>query len=74
MIANARGVNQHEHGRQQGVGLPAASEGGVEADGDDLVINGSKTFISNGINCDTVITVARDPSVEDPYQALPTWM
>ncbi|GAB1813096.1 acyl-CoA dehydrogenase family protein [Mycobacterium sp. MUNTM1] len=31
-------------------------------DGDDWVLNGSKTFISSGINCDLVVVVARtDP-------------
>ncbi|BBU21138.1 acyl-CoA dehydrogenase [Mycobacterium xenopi] len=31
-------------------------------DGDDWIINGSKTFISSGINCDLVVVVARtDP-------------
>ncbi|MCW2714761.1 MAG: Acyl-CoA dehydrogenase, partial [Frankiales bacterium] len=28
-------------------------------DGDDYVLNGSKTFITNGINADLVIVVAR---------------
>jgi acyl-CoA dehydrogenase len=32
-------------------------------DGDDFVINGSKTFISNGLNCDLVVLVCKtDPS------------
>ncbi len=32
-------------------------------DGDTYVVNGSKTFITNGINCDVVIVVAKtDPS------------
>ena len=32
-------------------------------DGDEYVINGSKTFISNGLNCDLVIVVAKtDPT------------
>jgi acyl-CoA dehydrogenase len=39
-------------------------------DGDEIVISGSKTFISNGILCDMVIVAAKDPAVEDPYQAL----
>ena len=28
-------------------------------DGDDWIINGSKTFISSGINCDLVVVVCR---------------
>lgn len=39
-------------------------------EGDEVVINGSKTFISNGINADIVIVAAKDPAVENPYQAL----
>ncbi|KPA16840.1 acyl-CoA dehydrogenase [Candidatus Magnetomorum sp. HK-1] len=35
-----------------------------------VLINGSKTFISNGINCDIVIVAARDPKIENPYEAL----
>jgi alkylation response protein AidB-like acyl-CoA dehydrogenase len=43
-------------------------------EGDSVVIDGSKTFISNGINSDLVIVAARDPSVEDPYQALSLYL
>jgi len=39
-------------------------------DGDDVVINGQKTFISNGILCDLLVLAARDPSVSDPHQAI----
>lgn len=39
-------------------------------DGDEVIISGSKTFISNGILCDIVIVAAKDPAVQDPYQAL----
>ncbi len=42
----------------------------VVEDGDELVINGQKTFISNGINCDLIVLAARDPAVEDPYGAI----
>ena len=41
----------------------------VEQDG-EVVINGSKTFISSGINCDIVVLAARDPSVKNDYQAI----
>jgi len=46
----------------------------AEEDGDEVVINGSKTFISNGINADLVIIAAKDPSVENPYQALSLYL
>jgi len=39
-------------------------------EGDEVVLDGSKTFISNGINADLVIVAARDPDVENPYEAL----
>jgi len=42
----------------------------AEEDGEEVVINGSKTFISNGINADLVIVAAKDPAVENPYEAL----
>lgn len=43
-------------------------------DGDQLLINGSKTFISNGINCGLVILAAKDPSVENPHKAISLYM
>ncbi len=43
-------------------------------EGDELVINGQKTFISNGINCGLLILAAKDPSVEDPYQAIDLYL
>ncbi|UCF92912.1 MAG: acyl-CoA dehydrogenase family protein [Desulfobacterales bacterium] len=39
-------------------------------EGDEVVIDGSKTFISNGINADLVVVAARDPAVENPYNAI----
>ena len=39
-------------------------------DGDWIVINGQKTFISNGINCDLLVLAAKDPSVNDPHRAV----
>ena len=39
-------------------------------DGDHIVINGQKTFISNGINCDLLVLAAKDSTVEDPYQSI----
>jgi acyl-CoA dehydrogenase len=43
-------------------------------DGDEVVINGQKTFISNGLNCGLVVLAARDPSVENPYQAIDLYL
>ena len=42
--------------------------------GGHVVINGSKTFISNGINADLVIVAARDPSVESAHQAISLYL
>ena len=39
-------------------------------EGAEVVIDGSKTFISNGLNADLVVVAARDPAVENPYEAL----
>jgi acyl-CoA dehydrogenase len=39
-------------------------------DGDEVVINGQKTFISNGLNCNLAVVATRDPSVEDPYKGM----
>jgi len=43
-------------------------------DGDDIVINGQKTFISNGLNCGLVVVATRDPSTENPYQAIDLYL
>jgi len=48
----------------------AAIKTSVVEDGDELVINGQKTFISNGINCDLIVLAARDPAVEDPHSGI----
>ncbi len=43
-------------------------------EGDEVIINGSKTFISNGIIADLVVLAARDPAAEDPYQAISLYL
>ncbi len=43
-------------------------------EGDEVVINGSKTFISNGIISDLVVITAMDPAVENPYQAISLYL
>jgi acyl-CoA dehydrogenase len=48
----------------------AAMKTTATEDGDYIVLNGQKTFISNGINCDLIIVAARDPSINDPHSAV----
>jgi alkylation response protein AidB-like acyl-CoA dehydrogenase len=43
-------------------------------DGYEVVINGSKTFISNGINCGLVVLAAKDPSIENPHKAISLYL
>jgi acyl-CoA dehydrogenase len=43
-------------------------------DGDDIIINGQKTFISNGLNCDLVVLAARDPSEKNPHLAVDLYL
>jgi acyl-CoA dehydrogenase len=42
--------------------------------GNHVVINGQKTFISNGILCDLLVLAARDPSEENHYQAIDIYL
>jgi len=39
-------------------------------DGDSFILNGQKTFISNGINCDLVIVAAKNPQETNPHTAV----
>lgn len=43
-------------------------------DGDDVIINGQKTFISNGLNCDLVVLAAKDPSEANPHKAMSLYL
>lgn len=43
-------------------------------DGDHVVINGQKTFISNGILCDLLVLAVRDPNEPNPYQAIDLYL
>ena len=43
-------------------------------DGDDIVISGSKTFISNGVNCDLVVLAARNPEVSEKHKAISLYL
>lgn len=42
--------------------------------GDEVEINGSKTFITNGINADLVVVAARDPDADNPHQAVSLYL
>lgn len=39
-------------------------------DGDEYVLNGAKTFISNGMSCDLVVVAARTEISNDPHRSL----
>ncbi len=52
----------------------ASMQATAEIDGDEIVINGSKTFISNGINADLVIVAAKNPAEENPYQSVSLYL
>ncbi len=56
-----------------GSDLASLKTTGVEED-QTVVINGSKTFITNGINSDLIIVAARDPEVENPYEAISLYL
>jgi acyl-CoA dehydrogenase len=56
-----------------GSDLAGMTTAAVEED-EDVVIDGSKTFISNGLNADLVVVAARDPAVENPYEALSLYL
>lgn len=43
-------------------------------EGDTVVINGSKTFITNGINSDLVVVAARDMEEANPHKALSLYL
>jgi acyl-CoA dehydrogenase len=42
--------------------------------GGEIVFNGQKTFISNGINCDLLVLAAKDPAVANPHQAVDLYL
>jgi len=52
----------------------AAMKTTATEDGDHFILNGQKTFISNGINCDLVIVAARDPAIKQEHQAVDLYL
>ena len=68
-IITAIGMTEPDAGSD----LASMSTSAVE-DGEYVVINGQKTFISNGINCDLLVLDAKDPSVKNAYQAIDLYL
>ena len=56
-----------------GSDLAALKTTAVE-DGDSIILNGQKTFIINGINCDLCVVAAKDPSVDNPHKAVDLYL
>jgi acyl-CoA dehydrogenase len=42
----------------------------AKREGDEYVINGAKTFISNGMSCDLVVVAARTANSDDPHRSV----
>ncbi len=42
----------------------------AKRDGDEYVINGAKTFISNGMSCDLLVVAARTANSDDPHRSV----
>ena len=43
-------------------------------DGDEVIIDGVKTFISNGVVCDVAVVAGKDTTIENPYQAISLYL
>ncbi len=56
-----------------GSDLAAMKTTAVE-DGDSIILNGQKTFISNGINCDLCVVAAKDPSADNHHKAVDLYL
>jgi acyl-CoA dehydrogenase len=56
-----------------GSDLAAIKTTAVES-GDEIILNGQKTFISNGINCDLLVLAARNPGEENPHAAVDLYL
>ena len=56
-----------------GSDLSSMTTSAVE-EGDEVILNGIKTFISNGFNCDLTVVAAIDPGLENPHQAISLYL
>jgi acyl-CoA dehydrogenase len=52
----------------------AAIKTTAREEGPEIILDGQKTFISNGINCDLVIVAARDPAVTNAHAAVDLYL
>ena len=43
-------------------------------DNGSVILNGTKTFISNGVICDLVVLAAKNPQAESPHQAISLYL
>lgn len=60
---------------EPGTGSDLASMETTAVDeGDSIVINGTKTFISNGVVCDLIVLAAKDASIENPYKSITLYL
>ena len=60
---------------EPGTGSDLASiETTAVIDGDSVIINGTKTFISNGVICDLIVLAAKDAAIENPYKAISLYL
>ena len=60
---------------EPGTGSDLASmETTATDDGDSVIINGTKTFISNGVICDLIVLAVKEASIENPYQAITLYL
>ena len=60
---------------EPGTGSDLASMETTAVDeGDSIVINGTKTFISNGVICDLIVLAAKEASIENPYKSITLYL
>ena len=68
-IITAFGLSEPDTGSD----VASLSTSAVEK-GDQVIINGAKIFTSNGISCDLLVLVARDPEVKSPYESMSVYL
>jgi len=60
---------------EPGTGSDLASMAATAVDdGDAMIINGTKTFISNGVICDLIVLAVKDAAIENPYKAITLYL